>query len=62
MSSFTILSSFALGEPKFNIFINPNIVISLRNSIFNLDYWEDWLEPDRNEDGVIYIPYPVNGI
>ncbi|MFW9779503.1 MAG: right-handed parallel beta-helix repeat-containing protein, partial [Candidatus Heimdallarchaeota archaeon] len=31
------------------------------NNIFAYNYWNEWTEPDSNGDGLVDLPYPIDG-
>ena len=50
-----------------NSFINNNLGGSSQandsgyNNIFELNYWNDWTSPDNDGDGIVDIPYSIDG-
>ncbi|MHA2277867.1 MAG: right-handed parallel beta-helix repeat-containing protein, partial [Candidatus Kariarchaeaceae archaeon] len=55
------------NEVKENIFIDNNDNNSSQasddgeNNIFSFNYWNDWVSPDADNDGIVDIPYSING-
>ncbi|MFX0174402.1 MAG: hypothetical protein ACFE9L_21195, partial [Candidatus Hodarchaeota archaeon] len=31
------------------------------NNTFDYNYWDDWITPDTNYDGIVDRPYPIAG-
>ena len=29
---------------------------------FRYNYWDDWISPDANDDGIVDVPYFVDGV
>jgi parallel beta-helix repeat protein len=51
---------------KWNNFLGNNLGSSQayddgRNNIFVFNYWDDWVNPDKDEDGVVDYPYVISG-
>lgn len=50
-----------------NSFVNNNVPLaqatnSGTNNIFKNNYWNDWITPDDNSDGIVDNPYDFNGV
>jgi parallel beta-helix repeat protein len=38
-----------------------NVNIPEANNSFSYNYWDDWTSPDNNSDGIVDIPYSIQG-
>ncbi|MFX1532879.1 MAG: nitrous oxide reductase family maturation protein NosD [Promethearchaeota archaeon] len=48
---------------KWNDFIGNYIqaIDNSTNNVFEYNYWDEWTTPDLNEDGIVDIPYSIEG-
>ncbi|MHA2253250.1 MAG: hypothetical protein ACXAD7_23005, partial [Candidatus Kariarchaeaceae archaeon] len=60
MHNTTIYLNNFEGNNK-NSSINSQVSVNPTNNISN-NYWDDWLEPDSDKDGVVDLPYVIPNI